>query len=155
MLVATCLLLLSMAGCKGKSEKGTAAAGNQVAARVARLYFESPAMLLVAEPRNLQLPQNAAGAIPIVVRELLKGPVNPALTRAYPEDTFVRGAFLLPDGTVFVDLGGATLTRGWATGSHEELMAVYSMIQTLAANFVEVKRVRILVNGVVAETLAG
>jgi hypothetical protein len=54
-----------------------------------------------------------------------------------------------------VDLGGATLTQGWGTGSHEELMAVYSVVQTVMANFPEAKRVRILVNGEPAETLAG
>ena len=54
-----------------------------------------------------------------------------------------------------MDLGGPTLTSGWGTGSHEELMAVYSIVSTVTANFPEAKRVRILVNGEPAETLAG
>ena len=72
-----------------------------------------------------------------------------------PADTVVRGAFLLPDGTAFIDLGGPTLTSGWPAGSHEELMAVYSIVQTITSNFAEAKRVRILLNGAPAETLAG
>src|SRR5215472_514761 len=91
----------------------------------------------------------------VVVREVFKGPTNPAFVRAFPADTVVRGTFLLPDGTAFVDLGGATLTQGWSAGSHEELMAVYSLVQTITSNFPEAKKVRILVNGAPAETLAG
>jgi spore germination protein GerM len=89
------------------------------------------------------------------MRELLKGSANTAVPRLLPADTMVRGAYLLPDGTAFVDLGGPTLTQGWATGSHQELMAVYSVVQTVTANFPEAKRVRMLVNGEPAETLGG
>ncbi|MGZ8853635.1 MAG: GerMN domain-containing protein, partial [Thermoanaerobaculia bacterium] len=67
----------------------------------------------------------------------------------------LKGAYLLPEGTVLVDLGGPTLTNGWETGSHQELMAVYSLVQTMVANFPEARRVRILVNGAPAETLGG
>ena len=64
----------------------------------------------------------------------------------FPRDTVVRATFLLPDGTAFVDLGGPTLAQGWGTGSHEELMAVYSVVQTVTTNFPDAKRVRILIN---------
>jgi spore germination protein GerM len=120
---------------------------NKVAMRTVALYFESPDMLLVAERRDV--------ALAIVVRELFKGSANVAVPRLFPADTVVRGAFLLPEGVAFVDLGGPTLTQGWGTGSHEELMATYSLVQTVVANFPEVRRVRMLVNGQPAETLAG
>ncbi|HEX7192110.1 MAG TPA: GerMN domain-containing protein [Thermoanaerobaculia bacterium] len=149
-------LLVLAAGCRKKNEQaGNLAVQNKVVPRVARLYFEGPALLLMAEQRNVQAPENPAGAMAVVVRELFKGATNPAFARAFPADTVVRGAFLLPDGTAFVDLGGATLTQGWPAGSHEELMAVYSLVQTITVNFPEAKRVRILVNGTPAETLAG
>ncbi|HEX3581436.1 MAG TPA: GerMN domain-containing protein [Thermoanaerobaculia bacterium] len=149
-------LLVLTAGCRKKIEQaGNLNVQNNVAPRAVRLYFEGPALLLMSEQRNVQAPQNPAGAMSIIVRELFKGPVNPAFARAFPADTVVRGAFLLPDGTGFVDLGGATLTQGWSAGSHEELIAVYSLVQTVTANFPEAKRVRILVNGTPAETLAG
>jgi len=57
--------------------------------------------------------------------------------------------------TVIVDLGGATLTAGWGTGSHQELMSLYSLVHTLTANFADARRVRVLINGTPAETLAG
>ena len=109
-------------------------------------------MLLGTEQRNVALPENPAAAMPVVVRELFKPPASVAHARSFPADTVVRAAYLLPDGTAFVDLGGATLTQGWPAGSHEELMAVYSLVETVMANFPEAKKVRILVNGAPAET---
>jgi spore germination protein GerM len=154
--VVVLALFVLAAGCRKKSEiKGNLNIQNKVALRVVRLYFEGPSLLLMPEPRNVQAPENPAGAMGVVVRELFKGPANPGFARAFPADTVVRGAFLLPDGTAFVDLGGVTLTQGWAAGSHEELMAVYSLVQTITANFPEAKKVRLLVNGAPAETLAG
>lgn len=128
---------------------------NKVALRTIRLYFESPQMLLASETRDVQLPENPAAALPAVMRELVKGSANQGVPRSLPADTAVLGAYLLPDGTAFVDLGGPTLTQGWGTGSHEELIAVYSIVQTVVANFPEVRRVRLLINGEPAETLAG
>ena len=130
-------------------------AENKVAMRTVSLYYESQDLLLAPEQRSLPLPENPAAAIDLVMRELLKGSANAAVPKLLPADTVVRGAYLLPDGTAFVDLGGATLSQGWATGSHQELMAIYSVVQTVTVNFPDAKRVRVLVNGEPAETLAG
>lgn len=157
LILALALLNMLTAGCakKSPSPSSNVNAANQVAMRSVRLYYESPDMLLVPETRNVQLPQSPAAAMSLVVRELFKGSASAAVPRLFPADTVVRGAYLLPDGTALVDLGGATLSQGWATGSHQELMAIYSLVQTVTANFPEAKRVRLLVNGEPAETLAG
>lgn len=128
---------------------------NKIAPRTVTLFYESPDMLLAAEMRSVEVPQNPAAALPVVVRELLKGSANATVPRALPPDTILRGAFLLSDGTAFIDLGGPTLTQGWSAGSHQELIAVYSVVQTVLVNFPEAKQVRILVNGEPADTLAG
>jgi hypothetical protein len=123
--------------------------------RQVRLFYESPDMVLASETRNIALPESPAAAIPVVVRELMKGPASANVMRLFPADTVVRGAYLLPGGTVIVDLGGTTLTQGWGTGSHHELMAAYSLVETITANFADARRVRVVVNGAPAETLAG
>ena len=128
---------------------------NKVAPRSIRLFFESPQLLLASETREVQLPENPAGALPAVMRELVKGSANQSVPHSLPPDTVIRGAYLLPEGVAFVDLGGPTLTQGWGTGSHEELIAVYSIVETVVANFPQVRRVRLLINGEPAETLAG
>jgi spore germination protein GerM len=151
------LALAAMAGACRKSQEHSSnlKVENKVAVRQVRLYFESPDLLLAAETRNVELPENPAGALSATVRELFKGSANTSVPRPFPTDTVVLGAYLLPDGTAFVDLGGVTLGKGWGTGSHAELMAIYSVVQTISTNFPEVKRVRILLNGEPTETLAG
>jgi len=152
------VVALALAACKGKQQtqlSSNLAAENKVTVRPVTLYYQGVDMLLGTEKRNVALPENPAAAMPVVVRELIKPPASVMHARSFPADTVVRAAYLLPDGTAFVDLGGATLMRGWGTGSHEELIAVYAVVETVTANFPEAKRVRILVNGEPAETLAG
>lgn len=130
-------------------------AENKVTMRTVTLFYEAPDMLLAPEKRDVAVPENPAAAASVVLRELLKGSTNAAVPRLLPEDTVLRASYLLPDGTVVVDLGGPTLTEGWSTGTHQELMAVYSIVQTLTANFPEARRVRILLNGTLPDTLGG
>jgi hypothetical protein len=153
--VLSLAILAAASGCKKRELTPNLKVENKVEMRQVTLFFEGPEMLLVGETRNVELPANRAGALSEVARELLKGSANAGVPHIFPRDTVVRGAFLLPDGTAFVDLGGNTLSQGWGTGSHEELMAVYSVVQTITTNFPEAKRVRILVNDAPAETLAG
>lgn len=147
--LSSALLALAVACRKPAPLTRNLAVENRVAVRPVTLFYETRDMLLGRVPRSLALPENPAGALSVVVRELVK------TSGVFPRDAVVRATFLLPDGTAFVDLGGPTLTQGWGTGSHEELMAVYSIVSTVMTNFPEVKRVRILVNGEPAETLAG
>jgi spore germination protein GerM len=128
---------------------------NKVAMRPVSLFYETSPSQLAAEQRNVALPQNPAAAYPVVIAELLKGSANAGVRPIFPTDTVVRGAYLLPDGTAVVDLGGPTLTEGWSTGTHHELMAIQSVVQTTVANFPDAKRLRLLVNGTPTETLGG
>ncbi len=153
--IALAALLAAGACRKENPTQARIDAANKVVVRPVRLFYESPQMLLAAETRNIALPESPAAAVAVVTRELMKGPANATLSRLYPTDIVVRGAYLLPGGTVIVDLGGTTLSQGWGTGTHHELMAAYSLVQTVTANFADARRVRFLVNGVPAETLAG
>jgi spore germination protein GerM len=153
--VALLAIVAVAGGCRKRELTQNLNVENKVEVRPVTLFFEGPEMLLVREMRNVPLAENPAAALPVVVRELMKGSANAGVPHIFPRDTVVRGAFLLPDGTAFVDLGGQTLTNGWATGSHEELMAVYSVVQTVVSDFPTAVRVRILINGEPAETLAG
>ena len=152
------ILLILVAALACKDEKPVPAnpdVANKVTTKPVTLFFEGPDMLLAGERREVAVPENPAAAASVVVRELFKGSANAAVPRLFPDDTVLRAAYLLPDGTVVIDLGGQTLTDGWSTGTHQELMAIYSLVQTLATNFSEARRVRILVNGTPSETLGG
>ena len=150
------VIALVAGSCRKKSAPPTSVdIQNKVAVRSIQLFYESPEMTLVPELRTVSLPENPAAALPLILRELLKGPASASTPHLLPSDTTIRGAYLLPEGTAVVDLGGATLTSGWATGSHQELMAIDSIVRTATSNVTEIKRVRILINGTPAETLGG
>jgi spore germination protein GerM len=153
---AVTLALLSAEGCRSKTTApGAAKTSDRILNREIQVFYESPRLSLVPERRKVPLPENDAAALAGAIRELLKGPRTPAVGRLLPPDAVLRAAYLLPDGNAIIDLGGPTLTAGWNTGSHNEMMAAYSIVQTASANFPEIRRVRILVNGQVAPTLGG
>lgn len=157
-LVLPLVIFTALSGCRRERETPAdvkLAEANKVTAHTVQLYFESSDMLLAPEPRSVGLPESSAAALPALLRELIKGSVNPGVPKPFPPDTELRGAYLLADGTAVVDLGGPTLAGGWNTGSHQEMIAAYSVVQTVVANVPEAKRVRLLVNGQPAETLAG
>lgn len=152
--IALCVVLVG--GCRKKVQNPSAVAlANKVTSRAVQLYFESPSFLLAPEVRTVSLPENEAAALRLVVGELLKGSSNTSIAKPFPPDAVVRAAYFLPDGNAIIDLGGPTLTNGWNTGSHAEMIAIYSVVQTLTTNFPSVKRVRLLVNGQPVPTLAG
>lgn len=162
------LLILALAGvvfttaCTRRQETETPSAAmvaveaaNKVAPRPVVLYFGGPSGLLVPETRTLPLPESNAAAAGLIAAAVIEGSANSAVPRLFPPDATVRAAWLLPEGTAVVDLGGETLETGWDTGSALEMNAAYSLVQSLAANLPEVKRVRILIGGEQAATLGG
>ncbi|HUP50082.1 MAG TPA: GerMN domain-containing protein [Thermoanaerobaculia bacterium] len=154
--LAVPLLILALAACKKERPLTTdLEVENKVAMRSVQLFYEGPEMLLASERREIALPENPAAALPLIIRELLKGSANDAVPRLFPEDAELRAAYLLPEGTAVIDLGGPTLVEGWSTGTHQELMALHSIVQTVVANFPEARRVRVMVNGTPGETLGG
>jgi spore germination protein GerM len=155
-IVAVALTTLFFTSCRKKGATSQEIdVANRVTQRQAVLFFEGPDSLLAPEQRQLALPEKDSAAISIVLRELLKGSANQSISPLMPPGIQLRGAYLLPEGTCVIDLGGDPLTNGWNTGTHAEIVAVYGMVQTVCENFHSVQRVRLLVNGQVAETLAG
>lgn len=88
-----------------------------------------------------------------VVEELIKGPADQDRIRTLPDSIFVRAIFTR-EQTVWVDLGGAVQDEH-PGGAWTEVLAVYSVVNTLTENFPDVSRVQILVNGRESETFAG
>jgi len=88
-----------------------------------------------------------------VVEELIKGPSDEERMRTLPESTLVRAVFAR-EHTVWVDLGGA-IQDEHPGGAWTEVLAVYSIVNTLTENFPGVSYVQILINGRESETFAG
>ena len=88
-----------------------------------------------------------------VVEELAKGPSGKDLSPTLPPSTQVRGVFL-SDGVVFADLS-VSAAEGQPGGAWTEVLAVWSVVNTLCGNFPDARAVQILIEGREAQTLAG
>ncbi|HKQ86219.1 MAG TPA: GerMN domain-containing protein [Candidatus Acidoferrales bacterium] len=74
--------------------------------------------------------------------------------RTLPADTELLGFYVLPDGTAVADFSDA-LGSETPSGILSEQEAVDSIAQTLASNVPSLRRLKILIHGQEAETLAG
>lgn len=160
--VLALILLTALSACGGKPhtaevaepEKKPEAAAPQPGQEQSQivLLFPSPDDdLLHAERRNVVPIDSAEDRAKQVLEELFRGP-QPGLLASVPSGVEVREVFILPNGTIYADLSPDVLKTA---GSERELMAVYSIVDTIALNLRGVSRIGILVDGAVHETLSG
>jgi len=122
--------------------------------QVVTLYFPSPSQgKLVAESRSMPMAASDSDRIRQIVLALIAGPTQQA-GRPLPPSADVRAVFLTSEGTAYLDLSSSALT-GFLPGIESETLAVYSIVNSLAANVPAAKRVKILVQGQEVETLDG
>ena len=118
------------------------------------LYFPSSERgKLIAEVRSMPMAASDSDRIRQILLALIAGPMQGA-GRTLPPSADVRAVFLTSDGTAYLDLSNSALT-GFLPGIESETLAVYSIVNSLAAGVPAVKRVKILVQGQEAETLDG
>lgn len=120
----------------------------------AALFFSSVNEdFLVSENRLIPKKEALGPQVKEVLKELIAGssaghlPVLSAKTR-------VREVFVDSNGTAYIDFS-RDLSADFPGGSWNELAAVYSVVNTLASNFPEIKRVQFMVEGARISTLAG
>ena len=119
-----------------------------------KLFFQSPGGRgLAVEERPVAFSSDVARQLHAVVEELVKGSQS-GLLATLPPDTRVLHVFVSARGIAYVDLSKeATVVQ--PAGSEAEMMTVYSVVNSLAANFPAVQRVQILIDDRPAATLAG
>ncbi|MGH7247268.1 MAG: GerMN domain-containing protein [Pseudomonadota bacterium] len=88
-----------------------------------------------------------------LIGALIANPPAPA-QRTLPVGATLLGFYILPDGTAVADFSDA-LASEMPSGILSEWMAVSSIVQTLAAGVPKITRLKILIHGQEAETLAG
>jgi hypothetical protein len=88
-----------------------------------------------------------------ILNTLLAGPVDPE-ARTLPPDAALLAFYLLPDGTGVADFSEA-MASSIPSGIQSEQLAVDSITRTLEANVPQVQRLKILIHGQEADTLAG
>jgi spore germination protein GerM len=118
------------------------------------LYFPSFSQgKLVAETRPLAMAPAPADRVRQIVLALIEGPKQ-GRDRALSASADLRAVFLTHEGTAYLDLSSAALA-GFNPGIKSETLAVYSIVDSLAANLPEVKQVQFLVQGQEVDTLDG
>ena len=121
---------------------------------IAVLFFPSlSARKLVAESRPIKWAPSAADRVRQVLLALAEGPIQ-RLGHPLAASTDVRAVFLTLDGTAYVDLSKDLLSNV-NPGIESELLAVYSIVNSVTTNIPSVKRVKILVQGQEVDTLEG
>jgi len=131
-----------------------AAAETEAARRInVRLYFEAPQTDgLLPEERSIVLATDLARQLKVLVEELAKGSQT-GLLPTLPEGTRVLEVFVTGRGVAYVNLSREAAEL--PGGSRTELLTVYSIVNSLAANFPAVRRVQLLVEDRVVPSLAG
>lgn len=118
------------------------------------LYFPSYDQgVLAGEARQMAWASDDVDRIREILLALIEGS-RQGHSRAVSPSTSVRAVFLTPDGTAFLDFSSEALSD-FAPGIESETLAVYSMVNSLAANIPAVKKVKITVQGQEVDTLDG
>lgn len=122
-----------------------------------QLFFCNPSRLppgseYWTEERTIYRTENAALLARQLVGELWKGTRDG--WKIVPEQVRLRQLYLLSDGTAVVDLS-REVADSLNGGALAELVILYSLTRTLRENIPAIQRVRFLVDGAPASTLAG
>ena len=121
----------------------------------ARVFWASTIVPGMLEAVEIELPLSADPVLRS--KQLLYVLIQDAPSseqRTLPADVTLLEFYLLPDGTAVADFSD-TLTTGTPSGILSEQMAVDSIARTLAAGVEPIRRLKILIHGQDAETLAG
>ena len=92
------------------------------------------------------------GAVKEALALLIEGPGDGA-GRTIPEGTRLLGLTITGD-TAYVDLSGEVVTNH-AGGSSGEIQTIYSVVDTVTLNFPGIKKVQLLIDGEIHDTLKG
>lgn len=120
------------------------------------LYFPSADDLLVAEAREIPRLEDVQAQAEELVRTLLAGPENPALFAPLGAGAQLGGTFVVAErGRLIVDLRDADGSPPPPSGSRRELLAVYSVVNTVLLNLEDFREVVLLWNGRQSRSFSG
>ena len=118
------------------------------------LYFaDRHNSFLRSEQRVMQRPDDPIVFGRAIIEALIGGPQK-GLVRTIPIGTALNAIYIDPENVCYVDLSEAVKTNH-PGGSNSELLTIYSVVNSLILNVSEIKRVKILIGGYEAPTLAG
>ena len=158
LLVATAVWLLFGPHHRRDSD-GPAATAPELATQSTRpivLYFgDREAHSLVSERREVPGAASLEGRAEAALQALGAGPEQPGAVPALPDGTRLKQAFFDEESaTLYLDFNTALVTHH-PGGSAAEYYTLSAIVRTVGANFAEVSRLQILVDGQPIDSLAG
>jgi spore germination protein GerM len=112
--------------------------------RTAVLFFVADGNHLAREARELEPCDDTPACVKEVLDELFSGPVG-NLEEAIPEGALLNSV-RIEAGTAVVDVNRNFIDE-LPHGSSSEMMAVYSIVNTICVNFPQISRVKLTVEG--------
>ncbi len=89
-----------------------------------------------------------------IMEDLIKGASINGLEPVLPAAAKVNALFILGDGRAYIDFDQSVSTQG-SYSAQQEMLAIYSIVNSLVLNIEEINRVKILIQGETAQTLSG
>jgi spore germination protein GerM len=119
------------------------------------LYFGvATDTLLVAEKRVVDGAADPTTLAKNIIDALISGPADKNLVRTLPEGTACGAFYVTDEGVAYADFSGQIRDRH-PGGAESELLAIYSIVNSLVLNVDQIKKVKILIEGSEAGTMAG
>ncbi len=117
------------------------------------LYFPGGGGWLVAEERLVPVVDRGVD-LEAIAAEVLAGPTTEGLYAPFPDETRVGSVFVSSDGVAYVDLV-SNRARPPSSGSRQEMLSVYSLVNSVLTNLPDLTGVVLLWNGQQRATFAG
>ena len=117
-----------------------------VKASVTLFFPSATGNSLASETREIVDTKRPADRGAQILAALLEGPKTEAALPALPRDTTLRRLWVRDDGNAYADFSEEFL-GGASGGSADEILAVYSIVNSLTENVPAIRRVGILVAG--------
>jgi len=118
------------------------------------LYFSDRGVeYLIGEKRAISKKEDMKEEAKEMIIELIKGPRG-NLIPTLPPHTKLLTLHISNDGVAKINFN-KSLSKDHPGGSSAEMMTVYSIVNSLALNFPQIKRVQILIEGKGIETISG
>jgi spore germination protein GerM len=122
--------------------------------KIVTLYFsEEEGEYLTGEKREISNRESVQEEAKEVIHELINGPREKLIPTLPPRTKLL--ALQISDAGVAKVNFSLSLAKDHPGGSSAEMMTVYSIVNSLAFNFPQIKRVQILIDGKPIETITG
>lgn len=123
---------------------GTSHRQNSEGKRSVTLFFTAEGTRLAREARELDPCEGDTACLKSVLDELLNGPVG-EFEKAVPEGSVVDDVHI--EGNQATIEFNRTFSDAMLSGSSAEMLAVYSVVNTVAVNFPQIQKVKLNVAG--------